>query len=370
MKIPFTEYFYYTRQERRGTLILVILILILSFLPYLYHFFKTSPEVDTAYIEKASLMMAPGETAIYEAPELFPFNPNSISEDSLLLLGLSPGVAQNIINYRKKVHPFKRREDLKKVYTLSDEDYQRLFPYIEVSKKEKKESFERFTKKEETIAYSSFPFDPNTVDRTSLLQLGFSAYATDNLLNYRNKGGRFKNVSDVKKIYGVDATLFDHIKPLIIFEQNEKGLDASAPESIPASYDAPPIVLDINQADIEEWQQLYGIGPAYAKRIVRFREALGGFVSIDQIGEVYGLPDSTFQQIKPFLQPSPLFKKININTATEEELKKHPYISWKQAGVIYNYKTQHPPFENIQDLEKVKALPKDVIEKLEPYLTF
>ena len=370
MKTPFTEYFYYTRQERRGTLILVILILLLSLLPYSYHFFKASPEVDSTYIEKASLMMASGETTINKVSVLFSFDPNSVSEDSLLLLGLPPKVAQNIINYRKKVHPFQRKEDLKKVYTLSDEDYQRLIPYAEILEKEKKESFERSIKVEETTAYSSFLFDPNTIDRASLLQLGFSVYATDNLLNYRNKGGRFKKVSDVKKIYGIDDALFDHIKPLVTFEKNERDRNVSVPESISASDEASPIIIDINKANLEEWQQLYGIGPAYAKRIVRFREALGGFVSVDQIREVYGLPDSTYQQIKPFLQSSSLFEKININTATEEELKKHPYINWKQARAIYNYKMQHPPFENIQDMEKVKALPKDIIEKLKPYLEF
>lgn len=370
MKTPFTEYFYYTRQERRGTLILIILTLILNFLPYFYQFLKTSPAVDSAYIEKASLMMASSKTDLSTHSILFSFDPNNISEDSLLLLGLSPKVAQNIINYRKKIQPFKRKEDLKKIYTLSDEDYQRLFPYVEIAKERKNKNFEYPARKVKKAAYSSFPFDPNTVDYTSLLQLGFSTYAADNLLNYREKGGQFKKISDVKKIYGVEDTLFDRIKPFIIFEQDEIEIETSISEDIPTSYKATPIILDINQAGIEEWQQLYGIGPAYAKRIVRFREALGGFVSIDQIKEVYGLPDSTFQQIKPFLQPSPLFKKININIATEEELKKHPYINWKQARVLYNYKIQHPPFENIQDLEKVKALPKDVIAKLEPYLEF
>lgn len=118
------------------------------------------------------------------------------------------------------------------------------------------------------------------------------------------------------------------------------------------------------------WQSIKGIGPAYAKRIVGYREKLGGFVSVDQVGTTYGLPDSTFQKMKPRLQASPVFRKIAINTASLEELKAHPLISWKQADIIISYRSHHGRFDNLEDLAKIKALPEDMLANLNPYLNF
>ncbi|MEK7256097.1 MAG: helix-hairpin-helix domain-containing protein, partial [Bacteroidota bacterium] len=117
--------------------------------------------------------------------------------------------------------------------------------------------------------------------------------------------------------------------------------------------------------------KLKGIGTFYAKRIVNFREKLGGFYSIQQVGETFGLPDSTFQKIQPLLQASPVFRKIKVNAATLEELKSHPYFSNFQATVLFNYRQQHGNFTNLESLKKIAAAFKDSDwERLEPYLSF
>jgi competence protein ComEA len=106
-----------------------------------------------------------------------------------------------------------------------------------------------------------------------------------------------------------------------------------------------------------------------AARIVNFRDKLGGFYSIEQVGETFGLPDSTFQKIKPLLQlKNSSIRKININTATVDELKAHPYIKYSIANPIVAYRTQHGPFSNIEDIKKVMVVTNEIYNKIAPYL--
>src|SRR5262249_25636461 len=101
-------------------------------------------------------------------------------------------------------------------------------------------------------------------------------------------------------------------------------------------------VIDINSADTTAFIALPGIGSKLAARIVNFREKLGGFYSVDQVGETFGLPDSTFQKIKQYLKlENNSLRKININTATVDELKLHPYIKWSIANPIIAYRNEH-----------------------------
>jgi competence ComEA-like helix-hairpin-helix protein len=122
-------------------------------------------------------------------------------------------------------------------------------------------------------------------------------------------------------------------------------------------------------ADTTAFIALSGIGSRLAERIIRFREKLGGFYSIDQIGEVYGLADSVFQKLKPFLQLAPFtIKKININTATIDDLKSHPYIKYGIANNIIAYRNQHGPFLNKEDIKKIMTITDEVYNKIYPYL--
>ena len=126
----------------------------------------------------------------------------------------------------------------------------------------------------------------------------------------------------------------------------------------------------MNQATVDDWQTLRGIGPYYAKKIVNFRDKLGGFYSIEQIGTTYGLKDSTFQVVKPFLDLSPVLRKIKINDADIEELKKHPYIKWQQAKTITKYRENHGAFTSIYDVGKVGVFTENGLSQLKPYLEF
>jgi competence ComEA-like helix-hairpin-helix protein len=110
-------------------------------------------------------------------------------------------------------------------------------------------------------------------------------------------------------------------------------------------------IIDVNNADTTAFISLPGIGSKLAARIITFREKLGGFYSVEQIGETYGLPDSTFQKIKQWLKLDNLsVKKININTATVDEMKAHPYIKYGLANPIVAYRNEHGAFSKIEDI--------------------
>lgn len=130
-------------------------------------------------------------------------------------------------------------------------------------------------------------------------------------------------------------------------------------------------VIDINTADTSAFIALPGIGSKLAARIVLFRQKLGGFYSVKQIGEVYGLKDSVFRKISPLLRcDSSLVRKIDINTADEEELKTHPYIRWQAANVLVAYRSMHGAFDSVESLTRIHNLDPAVIEKMKHYLVF
>jgi len=129
-------------------------------------------------------------------------------------------------------------------------------------------------------------------------------------------------------------------------------------------------IIDINTADTAAFISLPGIGSKLAARIVNFREKLGGFYSIAQVGETYGLPDSSFQKIRQYLKLENMsIRKVNINTATIDELKTHPYIKWSLANPIVAYRNEHGPFSKVEDIKKVMAVTDEIYNKVAPYLT-
>ena len=218
---------------------------------------------------------------------------------------------------------------------------------------------------------SLFYFDPNTLDDAGWEKLGLKNKTIHTIQNYLAKGGRFHKPDDLKKIYGLHPSDFSRLEPYIKIESipsNDKLVENVKKEAEPKRFSYHSI--DINTADTTAFISLPGIGGKLAARIVNFRNKLGGFYSVDQIGETYGLPDSAFQKIKRFLklENSPI-KKININTATLDELKAHPYIKYSIANSVVSYRNEHGSFSKVEDIKKIMAVTEEVYDKIVPYLT-
>lgn len=215
-----------------------------------------------------------------------------------------------------------------------------------------------------------FQFDPNTLSVEGWQKLGLSEKTSKTIEKYRSKGGKFYKSEDIKKIWGMPEGFYERVKDYIVIASLQNNYQQN-------NFDKPTYtktekkvaVVNINEADTSAFISLPGIGNKLAARIINFRDKLGGFYSIDQVGETYGLPDSTFQKIKASLQLSGSVKKLNINTATKDELKVHPYIRWNLANAIVEYRNQHGAFKSLDDLKSIVAIDKATFEKIVHYLS-
>jgi DNA uptake protein ComE-like DNA-binding protein len=206
-----------------------------------------------------------------------------------------------------------------------------------------------------------FFFDPNTADSIELKKLGLSAASILAILRYRAKGGFFKEAAELSKIYSLSHSDYARLKPYIQIEKKKRNAIFSGHQS----------KLDVNLASLEEWMKMPFIGEKRANQIIRFRTALGGFRSLDQLREVYLLPDSVYERILPKLIISQNeTTAIDINTANFDLLNNHPYISSKQANQILRYREEHGKFLTLDDMEKILPLRSDTswLRKIRPYL--
>lgn len=128
--------------------------------------------------------------------------------------------------------------------------------------------------------------------------------------------------------------------------------------------------ISLSSSNEEDWQKLRGIGKVFSKRIVKYKKWLGGFNTVEQLKEVYGMTDSLYQTIEPFIIPEVKMDYININTCDIKQLGKHPYVNWKDAKKIIAYRKQHGPYKNVSDLDKIIGLDREKIEKFKPYISF
>lgn len=236
----------------------------------------------------------------------------------------------------------------------------------------KNKKFSKYPKREETVkkgkdapavSITLFQFDPNKVSYEELLRLGFPVYAAKNLLAYRSKGGTIHKSDDLKKIYGVDSSLFALVKPYICLSDSPK-----ASSHVPQTMEN-KVLIEINSVDSAMLTTLPGIGPVYASRICRYRNALGGFISMDQLKDVYKLPPETYRSLSGLLTlDTGKVKKINLNFADVKELSRHPYCSYEDAKRIVNYRSAKGYVRSVDQLLKDSVIPEPVYNQLSPYL--
>ncbi len=223
-----------------------------------------------------------------------------------------------------------------------------------------------------------FYFDPNALSPEGWKKLGVRDKTIVTIQKYLSKGGKFRQADDLKKIYGLHKDEAARLLPFVRLRGNTEERKAENYASgYPRRTDLhtpvkkyAPAQVDVNLADTSAFIDLPGIGSTLASRIVRFREKLGGFYAVDQLSEVYGLSDSTYQMIKPRLELSKGgVKLININRAEIGELKQHPYFNWNTANAVIEYRRQHGNFERVEDLENVDAFTPELLKKIAPYLS-
>jgi competence ComEA-like helix-hairpin-helix protein len=218
--------------------------------------------------------------------------------------------------------------------------------------------------------FKPFVFDPNTVSREQLLKLGFSEKKAITFLKFRDRGFIFKEKKDLKKVYGISDKLYERLEPYILIKPktSKQTTIEIATDPLKAYQPSKKVIsiVELNAADSVALEKLSGIGPAYAKRILKYRSMLGGFVSVQQLKEVYGLNEELFQKIQAFVSvDTSLIIKINLNKDDFKTVNKHPYLSYELTKTIFNQRRKAAI-----TTEALKELINDemLYQKLKPYL--
>ncbi|RNC66557.1 helix-hairpin-helix domain-containing protein [Proteiniphilum sp. X52] len=128
--------------------------------------------------------------------------------------------------------------------------------------------------------------------------------------------------------------------------------------------------ISLNKADTSEWKKVPGIGSVYAFRIVRYRDLLGGFVSVEQLLEVYGIDQELFSRISVYIEPDGNFRRIQLNQSDFKELLRHPYLNYKQVQAIMGLRRKKGDITSIRELSILDEFTSEDILRLEPYLEF
>ncbi|MBX2980425.1 MAG: helix-hairpin-helix domain-containing protein [Flavobacteriales bacterium] len=238
----------------------------------------------------------------------------------------------------------------------------------------------------DTLLKEPFPFDPNSIERADWKALGFTDRQVDGIERYLNKGGRFRVKRDLAKMYSILPGQYERLEPYILlpdslpprakrerYPTERKEWPSNQPRTeFPRSERSPFRKLEVNTADSLQLVALPGIGPSFAKGILKYRDGLGGFHSLEQLEEVYVLKDKpdALVRLKELLVVDTLaIRRIPINTCTVEELAAHPYVRWKLAKPLIAYRQHHGPFKSREDIMGCVLIDEAVFRKLAPYLS-
>lgn len=229
-------------------------------------------------------------------------------------------------------------------------------------------------KQKKDIPYHLFPFDPNTADSVDFVRLGLRPYIAGNILKYRAKGGKFRKPEDFARIYGISEEKYRELEPYIQIQKTEMEIVPVKTDTTPRKpvfTQKKDTVLELNTADTTELMMIRGIGRWYAQSIVRYREQLGGFYRVEQLREVPHMNEENYLRIKDsFTVDSSLVTPLYVNRASVESLKRHPYLTFTQARAIYELRRLKIKLSDLEQLRALDELSDADLQRLRPYLSF
>ncbi|WP_026896698.1 ComEA family DNA-binding protein [Daejeonella oryzae] len=308
MKNALKAYFSFSKKEYNGILVLCILMVLVLAFPYIYSYFKVPVVYDTE-------------------------------------------------SFQREISAFKSSAQ-KRSYS----NYNNLKEYIE----------------DNELRANYFLFDPNGLSASDWRKLGLSERQIKVIKNYESKGGRFYRNEDLKKIYSISESQYSKLEPYISIKKsftNSKPIYSQTKEwenKKPVYEKNMPFeIVELNSADSAKLETIRGIGPAFALRILKYRQRLGGFHSKEQLREIYGLDSAMFENLKNQVKvDANSIQKTNVNKAQFDDLKRNPYLSYKQINAIIQYRKQHGPYQAVSDLKKIAIMNDEILRKIEPYLLF
>lgn len=257
-------------------------------------------------------------------PESFPFDPNEADSTQLLRLGLAPFQVRSIYRYRAKGGRFSTKDDFRRVYRLTNEQWDHLAPLIRIGKK-----------------YQLVDLSPEPSRTVSASQ---------------PRGDR--NTASGKPVNSSSATSDSEFTSV-----SSHKLHSKYPVKLVGDE-----VLDVNFADSAQLCRVPGIGPYFSRKIVQYRKRLGGYVSTAQLLEIDDFPADAIAWL--VVSDSTDVQRLNVNSLSTRKLMRHPYVGYYRASDMEDYKRIYGRIESIDALGQMPHFTDEDIKRLAPYLEF
>jgi len=266
-----------------------------------------------------------------------------------------------------EIYPYIKKDNIVEYQGMKDEIIAFMDNLEDKPKKYKTIKSEKKYNKKTKPKFIGFNFNPNTLDSTGWIKLGFSPAQVRSILNYRNKANGFKSKNDLKKVYVISDSKFERLVPFInipAIEKNSLIKESKSAKEI-------QIIVELNRADTAQLKLIKGIGSSYAKRIVKYRNLLGGFIAKEQLMDVYGIDQEKYNSLKAQICIDTTFvSTININVSEEKFIKRHPYLGKEKAKKIRDYKKVMGYIQNLDELIENKIFTEKEANKVKAYLVF
>lgn len=210
-----------------------------------------------------------------------------------------------------------------------------------------------------------FIFNPNQLPAEQWSKMGLKDWQIKVIKKYEAKGGKFYKKEDFKRMFCISPSEYAILEPYISIPEQKNEYADRKPEVKEVKK---RVLVDLNTADSVTLLTLYGVGPSFARRIIKYRNLLGGFYDKSQLLEVYGFDQGKLDEIKDFCEVSPGgIKRIDINSIRTDELKKHPYMDYYTAKAIVDQRIILGRFTSIQQIKTIPLIHEDLFNKIQHY---
>jgi len=214
-------------------------------------------------------------------------------------------------------------------------------------------------------------FNPNKYPAEAWKKMGFTNQQIRNIKNYEAKGGKFKRKEDVKKIYSISDVEYEIIEPYIDIPSPYKLKKGKVISKKVKSKNPKFTIIEINSASSPYLESSLGLTSYLAKRIISYKNVLGGYINKKQLKEVYGLNDSIYNTIKKYVEiDTSLISKIDINNVKFKQLLKHPYFDYNTTKSFFNARNKIGSFSSLNQLKLIDGISDSTINKVGSYLYF
>ena len=347
----------FDRRERRSVLLFLPLMLIL-----LVGAMLLRTRSRESFVERLNSVE---HIVLGDSVELFYFDPNTISYDSLLLLGFSKTQSLQLIKYREAGKVYRLAEELHTIYGMDDSLFQRVRPYVVIGESYRLKPGKEYAEREfepaprRVFVEPSKEFLVDTVTEEFVRSMGFSIRWSKAFVRVA-RGRGIRSMEELRELNFVGDSISELLLPYIRF-----------------SYVEPEVVtqkVEINRADSQQLCSIYGIGERSASAILKYRTRLGGFYSVEQLSEINEVTESNYEKIlKQICVDSFYIQKIDINFAPASRLREHPYITPRILRKLISKRQQRKSkggWSTVEEMVQDDILTEEAAKRLAPYLEF